>query len=200
MGGSGCSGRVQTISETNHAEEDNRGYHSVVPVDNIVFENAGCGFHLYGQAPQLSGLYLEGNISFATSLNPRCPSKGEINILTGGSKPITHLVLKNNCTYHPDPASKRGVDVGFHGSPNTDIRIENNYFTCAANAMELKGAAMGIWARKCVPKVRKPTRNTAWMMLDIAVVTPQCTLARLRAGMPTLVGAPKVPPMRFPIP
>ena len=60
-------------------------------VDNIVFENAGCGFHLYGQSPQLSGLYLEGNISFATSLNPRCPSKGEMNILTGGSKPITHL-------------------------------------------------------------------------------------------------------------
>ena len=113
-------------------------------VDNIVFENAGCGFHLYGKSPQLSGLYLEGNISFATSLNPRCPGKGEMNILAGGSKPITHLVLKNNCTYHPNPASKRGVDVGFHGSPNTDIRIEDNYFTCGANAMELNGAAEAV--------------------------------------------------------
>jgi len=113
-------------------------------VDNIVFENAGCGFHLYGQSPQLSGLYLEGNISFATSLNPRCPSNGEMNILTGGYKPITHLVLKSNCTYHPNAASKRGVDVGFHGSPNTDIRIEDNYFTCGANALELKGAAEAV--------------------------------------------------------
>ena len=113
-------------------------------VDNIVFENAGCGFHLYGQSPQLSGLYLEGNISFATSLDPRCPSNGEMNILTGGSKPITHLVLKNNCTYHPNPASKRGVDVGFRGSPNSDIRIEDNYFMCGANAMELKGAAEAV--------------------------------------------------------
>ncbi len=38
------------------------------------------------------------------------------------------------------------------------------------------------------------------MMFDTAVVAPHCTLARLRAGMPTLVGAPNVPPMRFPIP
>ena len=132
-------------------------------VDNIVFENAGCGFHLYGQSPQLSGLYLEGNISFATSLNPRCPSNGEMNILTGGSKPITHLVLKNNCTYHPNPASKRGVDVGFRGSPNSDIRIEDNYFMCGANAMELNGAAEAVvrnntfWAPVGMVAVKLPS-------------------------------------------
>ena len=49
-------------------------------------------------------------------------------------------------------------------------------------------AAWGIWDSKPVPKARKPTSNTAWMTLDTAVVAPHCTLARLRGGMPTLVG------------
>ena len=35
---------------------------------------------------------------------------------------------------------------------------------------------------------------------EIAVLAPHCTLARLRAGIPTLVGAPKIPPTRFPMP
>jgi hypothetical protein len=120
----------------------NTAKHSVKRyVDNIVFENAGFGLHLYGQSPVLSGFHVEGNIAFATSLGPRGPGPGEVNILIGGSKPLSRVALKSNCTYHPQVNSKRGVDIGYHGAPNTDIHIEDNYFVCGANALDLKGIA-----------------------------------------------------------
>ena len=44
------------------------------------------------------------------------------------------------------------------------------------------------------------SRNTACRKLESRVVPPQRTLARLRAGMPTLIGAPKTPAQRLAIP
>ena len=38
-------------------------------IDNIVFENAGEGFQLYGTAPTLRNIYFEGNIVSATAAN-----------------------------------------------------------------------------------------------------------------------------------
>jgi len=109
-------------------------------IDNILFENAGCGLHVYGEAPVLSGFHVEGNICFATSRNPADLQTGQMNILLGGRKPISNIVLKANCTWHPQAAdSKRGVDVGYRPPGNTNILIEDNYFTCGANALELKG-------------------------------------------------------------
>lgn len=109
-------------------------------VDNIIFENAGFGIHVYGESPVLSGFHVEGNICFATSRNPADLRPGEVNILLGGRKPISNIVLKANCTWHPQDAdSKRGVDVGLREPGNSGILIEDNYFTCGANALELKG-------------------------------------------------------------
>jgi len=44
---------------------------------------------------------------------------------------------------------------------------------------------------KRIPSVRKPIEKQRAGDLEYAVDPPHCTLARLRAGMPTLVGAPK---------
>jgi hypothetical protein len=109
-------------------------------VDNIIFENAGFGIHAYGQTPVLSGFHVEGNICFATSCMPRNPQHGQCNILLGGSKPISGVVLKDNCTWHPEGESKRGVDVGYTAQGNGGILIQGNYFMGGANALELKGA------------------------------------------------------------
>lgn len=110
-------------------------------VDNIVFENAGFGLHLYGSDPYLDGLYVEGNCCFATGLMPRHPNPPQVNILIGGMNRLANVIVRGNCTYHPSATSKRGVDIGYSGSPNRDILIENNYFTGGSHAMELKGVS-----------------------------------------------------------
>lgn len=115
----------------NEAEHTAKRY-----VDNIVFENRGQGFQIYGSAPTLRNIYVEGNIAFCTGF-PGAPHPG-MNILIGGEKnPTTCVIVRDNCTYHHSPASKRGVDIGYRAGPNTQIRVENNYFTGGANAMEL---------------------------------------------------------------
>jgi hypothetical protein len=64
-----------------------------------------------------------------------------MNILVGGSKPLTCVIVRDSCTYHPSLASKRGVDIGYKGKFNSRILVENNYFTGGRNAMELKNVA-----------------------------------------------------------
>lgn len=112
-------------------------------VDNVVFENRGQGFQIYGSAPTLRNIYMEGNIAFCTGF-PGAPDP-RMNILIGGEKnPTTCVIVRNNCTYHFSPAAKRGVDIGYRAGPNTQIRIENNYFTGGANAMELNKVAEAV--------------------------------------------------------
>jgi len=131
-------------------------------IANIIFENAGCGFHIYGSAPFLANLHLEGNIAFATSVLARHtePNPGQMNILVGGAKPLSNVVVRQNCTYHPIETSKRGVDIGYTGAPNRNILVEDNYFMCGINAMELKGVGNAI--------VRN---NTFWAPNGMVAVT-----------------------------
>jgi len=130
-------------------------------VDNIIFENAGFGVHIYGQAPALANYHIEGNICFATSAMPRGPQRGQVNILVGGSKPLQNVVLRDNCTWHPDAAgSKRGVDIGYTSRGSTNLLVEDNYFTCGSNAMELKGVRDAV--------VRG---NTFWAPAGMVLVT-----------------------------
>lgn len=113
-------------------------------VDNLVFENTGLGFQIYGSGPVLRNIYFEGNVAFATGLQPQAPGiarEPQMNILVGGSKPLTCVIVRDSCTYHPSLASKRGVDIGYKGKFNSRILVENNYFTGGRNAMELKNVA-----------------------------------------------------------
>lgn len=113
-------------------------------INNIIFENAGFGIHVYGSAPRLANFLIEGNICFATSQLPRNPGGGECNILVGGSQPVNNIVLKENMTWHPNDNSKRGLDIGYIGSPNRNILVEGNYLMNGSNAMELKGVAQAV--------------------------------------------------------
>ncbi len=61
-------------------------------------------------------------------------------------------------------------------------------------------AEMGMWATKAEPAVRKSIIKAAWERLEMRVEPPQRTLARERAGMPTLKGAPKRPQIRLAMP
>ena len=180
--------RNSTTDQGHGIYSQNTAQHTVKKyIDNIVFENAGCGFHLYGGVPVLSGFYLEGNIAFATSLHPKYPRRGQINLLVGGKKPLSNVVLKDNCTYHPQAESKRGVDIGYTGGPNTNILVEGNYFTGGNNAMEIKNAASAI--------VRS---NTFWAPTGMVLLTtalPKKQAAPVKSSeMPSLDGSPDVPP------
>jgi hypothetical protein len=108
-------------------------------VDNLVFENSGEGFQIYGSTPILRNIYFEGNAAFSTSmLTDRNPVlEPQMNVLIGGShgeKNLTCVIVRNSFTYHPDPAAKRGVDIGYKNRNNSQILIENNYFTCVCHA------------------------------------------------------------------
>jgi len=100
---------------------------------------------------------------------------GEVNILLGGRKPISNIALKANCTWHPQDAdSKRGVDVGLREPGNSGILVENNYFTCGANAVELKGvldatvrrnvfwAPRGMVEVTFAPRLPRPGARSTW--------------------------------------
>jgi hypothetical protein len=116
-------------------------------VDNLVFENVGLGFQVYGSSPVLRNIYFEGNAAFATTLAPHVPelaSQPQQNVIIGGHKPLTCVIVRGNCTYHPSPAAKRGVDIGYTGKPNRQILVEGNYFMCGRNAFELHGVADAI--------------------------------------------------------
>jgi hypothetical protein len=106
----------------------------------------GSARHVCGEGPTFHGFHLEGNISF-------CSRTGS-NILTGGVKPISNVVLKDNCTYNP--ATRRhptfGVDVGYVADGVHDIRIEGNYFMGCRYAMAVRGITRNV----------NVTGNTFW--------------------------------------
>ena len=145
-------------------------------VDNLVFENSGEGFQIYGSAPVLRNIYFEGNAAFCTGLVPYAPDLAkdpQMNVLIGGSKhSLTCVIVRNNCTYHPSPAAKRGVDIGYLGKPNSQILIENNYFTGGSQALELNGIAEAA--------VR---HNTFWSPNGMVAVSFAPTNATDQAGL-----------------
>ena len=103
-------------------------------VDNIVFENSGQCFQIYGSAPIIRNIYVEGNIAFCGA-----PPVRGMNILIGGEKnPTSCVIVRSNCTYNATGDAKRSVDLGYHSGPNTQFRILDNYFIGGQNALEMK--------------------------------------------------------------
>jgi len=142
----------------------NTADHSVKRIeDNIIFENAGCGIHAYGESLPLSGFHLEGNACFATSVIPDHAARyscGQMNILLGGKKPISNLLVKENYTWHPQPDAKRSVDIGYTANGNADIRVIGNCFTGGARALELKGVRQAVVRENVLWATREPVRVT----------------------------------------
>jgi hypothetical protein len=164
-------------------------------VDNIVFENSGWGFHLYGSAPYHYGYYLEGNVAFATSLIPRGTEPGapQGNILVGGHKATRCVILRKNIGYQPKAAeSKRCVDIGYTDGPNYNILVEDNYFMGGINAFELRQTAQAV--------VR---RNTFWApngMVVAAIIPPdqaEMALAKISADPKSMLDLQKIDFKKF---
>ena len=152
----GCNSLDHGIYSQNTAKHTAKKY-----LDNIMFENAGSNIQIYGQNPILSGFDVEGNICYAASLHPKFTIQGQMSIIVGGTNPISNVVLKNNCTYHPKPDSKRGMDVGYTAKGNRNIVVEDNYFTGGLNAMEIKGAVGDLTVRN----------NTFWAPAGMVKIT-----------------------------
>ena len=166
-------------------------------VDNIVFENAGEGFQLYGTAPTLRNIYFEGNIAFATSLLDRNKALvPQWNILIGGGTPrknrkivilsrfaccrlanpkritisVTCVIVRDSFTYHPSKMEKAGIEIGYHNVNNSQILVEGNYFTGGANAMEMRSMCENVTVRN----------NTFWTEDDGMVAVSTAPPAKLR--------------------
>jgi hypothetical protein len=148
-------------------------------VDNLVFENAGLGFQIYGSSPALRNIFFAGNASFATGLLPHAPEiaeKPQQNVIIGGHQPLTCVIARDNCTYHPSPNAKRGMDIGYTGKPNCEILVENNYLMCGLNAFELQGVGDAV--------VRN---NTFWAPEGMVAVSFASAEAMKGQGTPKVV-------------
>ena len=155
--------RCGTTGADHGTYSQNTAAHTVKKVcDNFVFENGGYGLHIWGERPALSRLHVEGNICFCT--------RNGANILTGGSKPISHLILRNNCTYQARGTGRYpayGVNVGYTAQGNHNLLIEGNYFTGGRCAMRVGGILSDVTVR----------RNTFWSPEEVVEATwaPQAT-------------------------
>ena len=96
-----------------------------VLAENIVFNQFGCGLHVYGSKDgPVEGFDIKGNIAFNNgSLNG--PDDRVWNILVGGSSPASRINLAENFAYHSVKASS--VQLGY-GAANETFTCKDNYF------------------------------------------------------------------------
>ena len=140
-----------------------------------MFDSFGYGFHVFGESPTLKGIVLEGNIVFG--------AVGGSNILAGGMKPISDLVLRNNCTYNLEGWGKAsyGVNVAYNPKVGAhDILIEGNYFAGNKFALGARGISHNLTVR----------RNTFWAWGDTVEVLhpPDATRRNLAWDDNTYIG------------
>lgn len=116
-------------------------------LDNIVFDNAGHGFHAYTQTNEkaLDGFRLEGNTFFNNGSIGYTTHKEKYgiykrNILVGGSNPARTPVIRDNYTYYPG-GSGVSLNLGYKGG-STNAVVQNNYLM--GGALEIKGKNSGL--------------------------------------------------------
>ncbi len=92
--------------------------------DNIVFDNYGYGFHLYGENGAVRNYTVDGGVAFDNL-------SGDY-LLRSGNLPVTNNVIRNGMTYN---IAGGGVTFGTYYSVNLpdqqDIVVTNNYFSGA---------------------------------------------------------------------
>lgn len=80
-------------------------------IDNIIFNNFGYGWHIYGsEKAELKNYYLEGNIMFNDDW------------LIGGKSPLRNIELNTNFSYKNRP------QLGYNAALNDSLLLTNNYF------------------------------------------------------------------------
>ncbi len=94
--------------------------------DNLIFNGFDQGIQVYTEGGSISGYHIEGNIIF----NNGVLNRGSVlsrNILIGGVRPASRIVLKNNVLYHSSNknSSKANLQLGY-GVENKDAVVLNN--------------------------------------------------------------------------
>ncbi len=101
--------------------------------DNLIFNNAGYGLHIYANSMKssVSGFNIEGNAIFNNGALTADDQVAD-QILVGGVEGVSagRIALSENFIYNfPDaPTSKnRGIRLGYENENNSDVKILNNY-------------------------------------------------------------------------
>jgi hypothetical protein len=101
--------------------------------DNLIFNNAGYGLHIYANSPQssISGFEIEGNAVFNNGALTGGDQVAD-QILVGGVEgaPAGRILLRENYIYNePDrPTGKnRGLRLGYEDRRNRDVQVLDNY-------------------------------------------------------------------------
>lgn len=101
--------------------------------ENIIFNNAGYGLHVYANSPKskLSGFDISGNTVFNNgAISPEDQAADQI--LVGGvvGSPASRIALRENFVYTAPDAPRvknRGVRLGYEDTENLDASLVNNY-------------------------------------------------------------------------
>jgi hypothetical protein len=102
-------------------------------VDNVLFNQFGYGFHLYGEDGPLDGFHLEGNASFENGTPAE--SRGSVNILVGGVRPASRVTLLRNYTFK---RSTDGTNVWLgRDTRNEDVRVQDNFIVGGSPALRV---------------------------------------------------------------
>jgi hypothetical protein len=126
-------------SQGNGIETQNQGARQVI-ADNVIFNQYSHGILALGsEAVPVNNLTIEGNVVFNNGLPGR--SGFTRDVLVGGGKPVTRVVLRENMTY-----GGAQTFVGF-GSGCQNTTIENNYLV----------GSTPLVLEKCTPVLQKNT-------------------------------------------
>jgi hypothetical protein len=104
-----------------------------VIADNIIFDGAGYGIHVYANNTRrsINGFQIEGNAVFSNGALTVDDQVAD-QILVGGvtGVPAENIVLRDNYVYNPTsaPTSKnRGVRLGYEDTTNKNVTLNGNY-------------------------------------------------------------------------
>jgi hypothetical protein len=91
--------------------------------DNLVFDNSGYGFHMYGEDNQyIRNVTLDGNVAW----NSGAIASGRPDFFAGSSEVMSGIVVRNNFSYRSDLGET--ADLGWdYGPTHQDLTYTNNY-------------------------------------------------------------------------
>jgi hypothetical protein len=91
--------------------------------DNLVFDNSGYGFHMYGEDNQyIRNVTLDGNVAW----NSGAIASGRPDFFAGSSEVMSGIVVRNNFSYRSDLGET--ADLGWdYGPTHQDLTYTSNY-------------------------------------------------------------------------
>ncbi|PWD98023.1 T9SS type A sorting domain-containing protein [Marinilabilia rubra] len=101
--------------------------------NNIVFNSAGFGFHVYTENGGIEGYNIFNNIFFNCGL---LANTLETALLVGGFQPASRITISNNCLYQsPEMYDEYSMQLGYGTLINVDATVLNNYIVGGDEAL-----------------------------------------------------------------